>query len=101
LKKLPPHLRKSLTYDQRTEMSKHEQITRILETDVYFADPGSPWQRGANENTNGLIREFYPKGTDFKGVTRDQLKYVEELINTRPKKILGFTSPKTNFEKYQ
>ena len=88
LENLPINLKKSLTYDQGSEMAQHERFTMESGMPVYFADPGSPWQRGSNENTNGLLRDFFPKGIDLKSVTADELKRVEELLNTRPRKIL-------------
>ncbi len=93
LEGLPTALKKSLTYDQGSEMAQHEYFTQQSGMSVYFADPGSPWQRGSNENTNGLIRDFYPKGTDFNLVTREELKHVQELLNTRPRKVLEFDTP--------
>ena len=99
LKELPSHLKKSLTYDQGSEMAQHERFTLHSGIPVYFADPGSPWQRGSNENTNGLVREFFPKGTDFREVTDSELKCVEELLNTRPRKVLGYVSPKQRIGK--
>jgi len=68
---------------------------------VYFADPGCPGQRGTNENTNGLIREFFPKGTDFKNISEDELKRVERLLNQRPRKILGFRTPEEVFKEME
>jgi len=94
LEGFPPSLKKSLTYDQGTEMAQHERFTQLSGMQVYFADPGCPWQRGSNENTNGLIREFFPKGTDLNQVSKDELKQAQELLNTRPRKVLGFSTPK-------
>jgi hypothetical protein len=79
-------------------MAQHERFTHETGIKVYFADPGSPWQRGTNENTNGLIREFFPKGTDFSLVPESELKRVEALLNKRPKKILGYNMPENCFE---
>jgi len=92
-----PHLRKSLTYDNGTEMSLHEDLSKSIGIAVYFCDPGCPGQRGTNENTNGLIRDFFPKKTDFSKVSEDQLMHIESLLNNRPRKILGYESPKTIF----
>ena len=90
---LPPELRKTLTYDRGKEMSFHEQLTEAIGIKVYFADPHAPWQRGTNENTNGLIREFFPKGTDFSLCSRQEIKKVEFLLNSRPRKVLQFGVP--------
>jgi IS30 family transposase len=94
MNKLPSYLKKSLTYDQGSEMAQHERFTLCSGIPVYFADPGSPWQRGSNENTNGLVRESFPKGTDFREIADSELKHVEELLNTRPRKVLDYVSPK-------
>ena len=94
---VPEELKKSLTYDNGTEMTLHKIITKQTGMPVYFADPGCPGQRGTNENTNGLIREFFPKGTDFKTISRSELKRVEKLLNQRPRKILGFRTPEEVF----
>lgn len=99
VQRLPKELRLSLTHDRGTEMSEHELFTRDTQVQVYFADPYSPWQRGTNENTNGLIRQFFPKGTDFTTVTSKELKHVQKLLNERPRKVLGWESPKTAFAK--
>ena len=68
-----------------------------MKADVYFADPYSPWQRGLNENTNGLIRRFYPKGTDFSEVTSDEILRVQNILNNRPRKTLGYNTPREVF----
>ncbi len=90
----PDSLKKSLTYDRGTEMAWHEVFTKKTGIKVYFADPHSPWQRGTNENTNGLIRQFFPKRTDFSKYTKEDFQKVQELLNNRPKKVLGFMTPK-------
>jgi IS30 family transposase len=95
---VPLHLRKSLTYDNGHEMSHHQTFSRITGMDVYFADPGCPGQRGTNENTNGLIRDFFPKGTNFNHVPEKDLKRVEKLLNQRPRKILNFSTPDEIFK---
>jgi IS30 family transposase len=97
LKQLPLHLKKTLTYDQGKEMSDHKQFTINTGIQVYFADPASPWQRGTNENTNGLIRQFFPKGTDFSLVTKRELQKAEDLLNGRPRKCIGYKFPKDVF----
>ncbi len=91
--KIPSILKKSMTYDNGSEMARHKVFTEQTGMTVYFADPGCPGQRGTNENTNGLIREFFPKGTDFNKVSQEELKYVERLLNHRPRKVLGFQTP--------
>jgi transposase, IS30 family len=100
LSALPQELRKTLTYDRGKEMTLHEQLTQAIETQVYFADPHSPWQRGSNENTNGLIRDFFPKGSDFREHTVEEVAKVEHLLNIRPRKVLGFRTPKQAFSDY-
>lgn len=90
---LPKALTRSLTYDQGKEMAQHKQFTLDTDIKVYFAHPHAPWERGTNENTNGLIRQFFPKGTDFLKVTDDELKRAQDLLNNRPRKVLGFKKP--------
>jgi IS30 family transposase len=86
-------MRKTMTYDQGKEMSRHKELTAVTGVTVYFADPHSPWQRGSNENTNGLLREYLPKGTDLSGLTQKQLDAIAWKLNTRPRKLHGFRSP--------
>lgn len=83
----------SLTLDNGMEFANHRNIAHQLNTTVYFAHPCSPWERGSNENANALIRFFFPKGCDFRSVTQDYLEYAEMLLNTRPRKCLGWLSP--------
>ena len=90
---IPDGLRKTMTYDRGTEMARHRDLTRNTGVKVYFADPYSPWQRGSNENANGLIREYLPKGTDLSGYSQDDLDDIAYRLNTRPRKILGFRTP--------
>jgi len=91
---LPKSLIKSLTYDRGSEMSWLEVLSKMTGIKVYFADPHSPWQRGTNENTNGLIRQFFPKGTDFSKYTVEDLQRVQDLLNNRPRKVLRFMTPR-------
>ena len=93
LNRMPAHLRKSLTYDQGTEMAQHEKLSRLTGMKVYFADPGSPWQRGSSENNNGLLREFFPKGCNLSQFTDEDLIRAEKLLDGRPRKILGYMKP--------
>jgi len=92
-KQLPQQMKLSLTYDRGKEMAEHKLFTRQTKIKVYFAHPQSPWERGTNENTNGLIRQYFPKGTDFNKITRSQIKKVQDLLNGRPRKILDFQTP--------
>ena len=92
-KTFPKIFSKSLTYDQGREMVQHKRFTIATNMQVYFADPRSPWQRGTNENTNGLLRQFFPKGTDFNQITGKEIKRVENLLNNRPRKSLGYFTP--------
>jgi transposase, IS30 family len=93
LKKQPKYLRKTMTYDNGLEMANHKWLTQNTGMKIYFAHPYSSWERGTNENTNGLIRRFLPKGTDFNKVTMEQLKTIENNLNNRPRKVLGFKTP--------
>ena len=94
---IPEPLRKTLTYDRGTEMARHAELTRNTGIKVYFADPYSPWQRGSNENANGLIRQYLPKGTDLSPYTQDELNIIAEKLNNRPRKVLGFMTPNEVF----
>ena len=93
LRSIPSSLRKTLTYDQGTEMAQHHTLAKRLRMDIFFCDPHSPWQRGSNENANGLIREYLPKGMNLNLVTQYELNSVEYALNHRPRKILGFRTP--------
>jgi IS30 family transposase len=92
-KKLPSQMRGSMTYDQGTEMAQHKLFTKETKMQVYFCHPASPWERGTNENTNGIIRQFFPKGTDFSKISRREVKHVQHLLNGRPRKVLGYATP--------
>ena len=97
LKHLPDDFKKSLTYDNGFEMAKHKNFTKRTGMTVYFAHPYSSWERGTNENTNGLVRRSYPKKTDFNLISQKQLDMLQERLNNRPRKVLGFHTPKEIF----
>ena len=90
---VPAELKKTLTYDQGKEMLEHKRFTIDTGIKVYFAHPASPWERGTNENTNGLIRQYFPKGTDFSKVSRYQIKRVQRRLNDRPRAVLHYEKP--------
>jgi IS30 family transposase len=96
--KLPEELRKSLTWDRGKELSQHKVLSMATDMPVYFCDPYSPWQRGSNENTNGLLRQYFPKGKDLSPLTQRQLDKVARELNERPRKTLGFLTPAERLE---
>src|SRR5450631_1274498 len=92
-RKLPQELYKSLTWDRGKEMADHKRFTLATDIKVYFCDPQNPWQRGTNENTNGLLRQYFPKGTDISGYSQSYLNKIALRLNQRPRKTLGFETP--------
>ena len=93
LRQVPVPLRNTLTYDRGNEMAKHEQLAQRLSIQIFFADPHAPWRRGTNENTNGLLRQYLPKGTDLSTYTQRELNAIAHRLNTRPRKCLDFATP--------
>jgi IS30 family transposase len=93
MRKLPAELRRSLTWDRGTELTAHKQFTLASDMKVYFCDPQSPWQRGSNENTNGLLRQYFPKGTDLTVHSQARLNFVANELNQRPRETLRFRTP--------
>jgi IS30 family transposase len=98
-RKLPTLMKKSLTYDNGTEMAQHKLFTKNTKVQVYFTHPYSPWERPTNENTNGLLRDYFPKGTDLSVHSKTQLKKVQRELNERPRKVLGGDSPAEVFKR--
>jgi len=93
MKKLPPSLRRSMTFDNGKEFAEHAALAKACDLDIYFASPYKSWQRGTNENTNGLLRQFFPKGTDFLRISHHEVARTEKLLNERPRKRLGYRTP--------
>jgi IS30 family transposase len=98
VRQLPATLRRSLTWDRGLEMAKHKEFTVATDVQVYFCDPQSPWQRGSNENTNLLLRQYFPRGTDLAPITQAQLDQVSLRLNQRPRKTLGFQTPASKLQ---
>ena len=97
VRKLPDELYKSLTWDRGSELAEHQRFTMATDVDVYFCDPRSPWQRGSNENTNRLLRQYFPKGTDLSSFSQAHLNKVARQLNELPRKTLDFRSPAERF----
>ncbi len=89
-----------MTYDNGSEMANHQWLTRMTGAKVYFANPYSSWERGTNENTNGLIRRFFPKTTDFNKVSYRELVQIQDRLNNRPRKVLGYKTPWEVFQRH-
>jgi IS30 family transposase len=98
MQNLNPDLKKTMTHDNGTEMANHKWLTEKTGIQIYFANPYSSWERGTNENTNGLIRRFFPKGTDFSRISKSQLLYAQNNLNNRPRKVLGYKTPNEMME---
>lgn len=99
LRRLPAVLRRSLTWDRGTEMAQHKRLSVAADLQIYFCDPRSPWQRGTNENTNGLLRQYFPKKTDLSQHSQSHLNAIARRLNERPRKTLGFISPEVALAK--
>lgn len=97
MKELDEQRRRSITFDNGSEFARCHRLEKHLGMELYFADPGCPYQRGTNENTNGLIRQYFPKGTDFRDISHDEVRQVENLLNNRPRACLGFRTPSEVF----
>ena len=100
IKKLPTELRQSLTWDRGAELARHKELQIATDLQVYFCDPHSPWQRGTNENTTGLLRQYFPKGEPVGDFTQTELNMVARRLNGRPRKTLGFKTPAESLSEF-
>ena len=100
MKPLLAQLRRSLTWGQGAEMAQHAQLKRDVGLETYFCEPRSPWQRGTNENTNGLLRQYFPKGTDLARYSAEELAAVANVLNNRPRKVLGWRTPAEAYKEH-
>lgn len=98
---MPEHLRRTVTWDQGKELAMHRQITEAIDTQIYFCDPHSPWQRPTNEPTNGLLRDYFPKGEDLRHLSPQDLLAVADELNARPRRTLGWARPPELFAALQ
>ena len=98
VRKIPVELRRSLAWDRGMEMAQHKKFSLATDMKVYFCDPQSPWQRGTNENTNRLLRQYFPKGEPLDGYSQTSLNKIARQLNQRPRKILGFKTPAETFQ---
>lgn len=94
LNQLPKYMRRSMTYDNGVEMAQHKELSKSTGMDIYFANPYHSWERGTNENMNGVIRRFYPKSTDFNTISYEEIMQLEKSLNNRPRKVIGYSTPK-------
>lgn len=99
-KSIPAQMKKTLTYDNGTEMAEHKLFTKNTKIKVYFTHPYSPWERPTNENSNGLVRDYFPAGTDFNLISKKRIKEVQHQLNERPRHVLDYMTPKEVFESY-
>jgi IS30 family transposase len=97
----PPWMCRSITYDRGSEMARHKDLSKALGIQIYICEPYRPWQRGANENTNGLLRQYLPKGMDLTHVTTEQLQAIEYVLNNRPRRVLGYKTPQEVFDQLE
>ena len=99
VKQLPAGVMSSLTWDRGSELAQHKKFTVATDVEMYFCDPRSPWQQGTNENTNSLLRQYFPRGTDLCGYSQQDLDAIALRLNTRPRKMLGFITPSVKLAK--